>query len=368
LLVHTLQNLEKQNPGFNPQNALQFTIEPSIGGYSDAASQNLYKRLLVDLRSVTGVATVSASRFAELTPGRADVGISIPTRSSLLEDNPTIQEDLVGPDFFQAMGMPLISGSGFTLDDNEAAPRVAVLNEAAVRRYFGSLPATSESIRLAGAKDPIEVIGIVRDARYHSLREHAEPMVFVPFLQFPPDAVPRLTFVVRTTIPPAGIMPAVRQQVYKIDAHLPMVDIKTLSDQIHESLVSERLVATLSAVLAFLALIVACVGLYGTLAYSVSQRTNEIGIRMALGADRSKVLILILKQGVTLALAGIAFGSSMALGLTRFMRTLLFGVSPTDVETFLSVGTILIVIALAACLIPALRAASIDPIRALRAE
>jgi len=368
LLVHTLQTLKRLNPGFNPQNTLQFTVDPTLAGYSGIALQNLYDNLLTGMRSIPGVRMVSASRFAEFTPGRADVGISVPSRASSLEDNPTIQENLVGPDFFQAMGMTILSGRGFTLDDNGSASSVAVLNEAAAERFFGSVNPIGESIRLAGMKVPVQVVGVVKDAKYHSLREPAEAMVFVPFLQFPPDSVPRLTFEIRTAEAPGSVIPAVRQQAHRLDANLPLVDIKTLTEQIDESLMSERLLTTLSSLFASLALVLACVGLYGTLAYAVSQRTNEIGIRMALGAGRSNVLSLILWQGAKLALIGVVLGAGMAAALTRFMRALLFDVSPTDAVTFLGAGLLLTIVALTACMIPACRAASIDPMQALRSE
>jgi len=368
LFVHTLQALKGVNPGFNPQNILQFTVNPTLAGYSGISLQNLYESLLTSMRSIPGVRAVSASRFAELTPGRADVGISVPSQTSSLGDNPTIQENLVGPDFFQTMGMTLISGRGFTLDDNGTASKVAVLNEAASEHFFGSLNPIGESIRLAGAKEAIQVIGVVKDAKYHSLREPVEPIVLVPFLQLPPDSVPRLTFELRTAETPSSIIPTVRQQVHRIDANLPLVDIKTLTEQIDQSLMSEKLLTTLSSLFASFALVLACVGLYGTLAYAVSQRTNEIGIRMALGARKSDVLSLILWQGTKLALMGIFLGAGMAVGLTRFMRTLLFEVKPTDAVTFVSAALLLMIVALTASVLPACRAASIDPMQALRSE
>jgi ABC-type antimicrobial peptide transport system permease subunit len=228
------------------------------------------------------------------------------------------------------MGMTLLSGRGFMFDDNGTAPTVAVLNESAKKRFFGSENPIGASIRLAGTT--------------------------------------RLTFEIRTAEAPGSIIPAVRQQVHQIDDNLPLVDIKTLTEQIDQSLMSERLLTTLSSLFASLALALACVGLYGTLAYAVSQRTNEIGIRMALGARRSNVLSLILWEGSKLALIGVVLGAGMALGLTRFMRTLLFDVSPTDAVTFAGAGLLLTIVALTACTIPAYSAASIDPVRALRSE
>lgn len=311
---------------------------------------------------------MSASRFAELTSGRADIGISVPSKASAFAANLTIQEDLVGPHYFQAMRMDLLSGRGFTRDDNSSAPRVAVLNKAAADRFFGSVNPIGENIRLAGAKRAIQIIGVVKDAKYHSLQESTEAMVFVPFLQVPPDSVPRLTFVIQTAVAPSSIIPLVRQRVRRIDANLPVVDIKTLREQIDQSLMSDRLLTTLSSMFAAFALALACVGLYGTMAYAVSQRTNEIGIRMALGSRRSNVLSMVLWQGTKLALIGVVLGAGLALGLTRFMSSLLFGVSPTDVVTFLGAGLLLSTVALMACIIPACRAASIDPMQALRSE
>lgn len=368
LFVRTLQTLKDVNPGFNPENVLQFTIDPTLAGYKGNRLGNLYKELLEGLESIPGVQAVSASRFAELTPGRSDVSISVSGYVAPPGGNPTVQENLVGPNFFRTMEMPLLLGRDFTIKDDVTMPDVAVISEAAALRYFGSQNPIGANVDLLEPGSQVQIVGVVKDAKYHSLREHTTPMIFVPFLQLAPERTPRLTFEVRTTVAPENMIAAVRQRIRRINENLPMADVKTLTKQIDQSLMQERLVATLSTLFAFLGLALACVGLYGIMAYDVARRTNEIGIRMVLGAQKNTVLRLVVGRGMLLALVGVGIGIVGALGLTRLLSKSLYGVKPTDPLTFVIVSIVLSGMALLACYIPARRAASIDPMQALRAE
>ena len=367
LFVRTLKNLKEVNPGFNPEHVLLFTVEPHLVGYKGAHLVNLYKELLASIRGVAGVRAVSMSRTAPLTPGGVDATISIPGYVPLPGENPTVQETFVGPNFFEAMGVPLLLGRDFTLQDAEDAPKVAVINGSAALRFFGNRNPIGVHFALSERKGPIQVIGVVKDAKYRSLREPTTAMIFLPLLQFSPEAQ-RVTFEVRTAMSPERMVAAVRQRIEGIDQNLPMINAKNLTEQVDQSLMPERLVAILSSLFAFLALALACVGLYGIMAYAVVRRTQEIGIRMALGAHRHDVLNLVVGQGFKLGMIGVGIGIIAALWLTRFLSSLLYGVKPNDPVTFTAVSLILIGVALVACYIPARRATKVDPMLALRYE
>jgi macrolide transport system ATP-binding/permease protein len=365
LFVRTLWALQDVYPGFNVEHVLLFTVEPHLVGYRGARLTNLYKELLESIRELPGVRSVSASRFAPLAPAGADASISIPGHAPWPDENRTVQESIVAPHFFRAMGMPLLFGRHFSFQDAEGRPRVAVINQTAAHRYFGKGSPIGARFNLSQWKGPLQVIGVVKDAKYHSLRESAAPMVFLPLFQFSPDAQ-RLTFEVRTAVSPQSIAAVLQKRVEAIDRNLTMMDTKSLTEQVDQSLMPARLIATLSGLFAVLAMLLACIGLYGIMAYSVARRVHEIGIRMALGARRLDVLKHIVGHGFRLTLIGVGIGVGGALALTRFLSSMLYGVRPNDPLTFTAVSLILAAVVLSACYIPARRAAKIDPMVALR--
>jgi predicted permease len=367
LLVRTLRDLQDVHPGFDAEHVLLFTVEPHLVGYKDARLTELYQDLLESVQSLPGVRAVSASRFTPLTPGSVTETISTSGHAQPTGENPTVQESFVGPNFFQAMGVPLLFGRDFTLQDAEGAPQVALVNEAAALRYFQNRNPIGADFTLSERKGSIHVIGVVKDAKYRSLREPTTAMVFLPLLQFSPEAQ-RLTFEVRTAASPGTTAAAVRQRIEEIDRNLAMIDVKTLTEQIGQTLMPERLVTTLSSLFALLALVLACVGLYGVMSYAMRRKTNEIGIRLALGAQRADILCLVLGQGFKLTVIGVVLGIAGALGLTRFLSSLLYGVGTTDPLTFTAVSLILVGAALLASYIPARRAMRVDPMVALRYE
>jgi macrolide transport system ATP-binding/permease protein len=367
LFVRTLWDLQDVHPGFNVENVLLFTVEPHLVGYKGARLTNLYKELLENIQGLPGVRSVSASRLAPFTPAGPDATISISSHAPLPDENRTVQESFVGPNFFQAMGMPLLLGRRFSFQDAEGGPRVAVINQTAALRYFGNRNPIGVRFNLSQRKGPIQVIGVVKDAKYYSLREAATAMVFLPLFQFSPDAQ-RVTFEVRTAVSPRSMVAAARHRIEATDRNLPMMDVKTLTEQIDQSLMPVRLIATLSSLFALLALLLACVGLYGIMAYAVERRTHEIGIRMALGAEKRDVLRLVVGQGTFLTLTGVGIGLLGALGLMKFLSSLLYGVKPTDPLTFIAASLILVAVGLLACYAPARRATKVDPMVALRYE
>ncbi|HEV2247151.1 MAG TPA: FtsX-like permease family protein, partial [Terriglobia bacterium] len=368
LFVRTLWNLKNLYPGFNPDNTLLFSMEPTLLGYKGARLENFYKGVLERVEGIPGVRSASVSRCSEFTPCRAGRNVSLPGYIPRDDEDASVQMNLVGPRFFETLGMPLLLGRDFTSQDSQSAPRVAVINETMARHYFGASNPLGQRFSLSGTSGQIEIVGVVRNAKYHSLREATPRMAFLPFLQVPPSSLERMTYEVRAAGNPTTVIAAIRQAVRSMDKDLPLYGVNTVTEQVNESLMPERLVATLSTLFGLLALVLACVGLYGIMAYNVGRRTHELGIRMALGAEKRDVLRMVIGQGFRLALIGVLIGIAGALALTRFLASLLYGVKPTDPLTFIAVSLILIGVALLACYIPARRAAKVDPMVALRYE
>jgi predicted permease len=263
--------------------------------------------------------------------------------------------------------MTILRGRGFTTQDNEKSRwAVAVVNETFARHYLGGEDPVGQRFR-HGAGSQIEVIGVVKDAKYDTLREQAQPTYYVSYLQFTGDWR-GTTFQIRTAAEPTRIIAAVRQAVREVDPNLPLYNIKTLATQVDESLVQERLIGTVSSFFGLLSLLLAAIGLYGIMAYAVNERTHEIGIRMALGAQRGAVLRMVLRQGMKLVLIGVILGLAASFAATRIIASHLFGITPTDPVTFVGVPLLLLIVALSACFVPARRATRVDPLVALRYE
>jgi len=285
----------------------------------------------------------------------------------------------VGPNFFETLHIPFLTGRGFNASDfklsasnDGAAPTLAptpvIVNQAFVEKYLGKENPLGKQFGQAEAnaghpRSPgYEIIGVVRDAKYNSLRREINAMMYAP------QSAGGASFELRTAADPQAILPAIREVVAQVNTNLPLFDVKTESEQIDRLLFQERLVARLAGFFGLLALVLACVGLYGLLSYEVSRRTREIGIRMALGAHPGRVLKLVLRQGVLLAVVGAAVGIGVALGLTRYLTSMLYDVRANDPLTMIAVAVLLTVVALAACYIPARRAMRVDPLVALRYE
>lgn len=268
----------------------------------------------------------------------------------------------IGPDFFRTMKIPLLAGRDLNrLDSNGEHP--VVINETLAHRLFGNENPIGQHFRLGAPHEPeYETIGLVRDGKYNSLSEADPPTLY----QFIGNGA--ATFEVRTAIDPREVMPAVRAAINRLDSNLLVTNMKTQMEQIDQNIYQQRLVANLASLFALLALVVACVGIYGLLSYQVSRRTHEIGIRLALGAKRGEVLRLVIRQGALLAILGALIGVAAAFGVTRYLQSFLFGVKPSDPMTIAAVVFGLIAVALFASYIPAYRAMNVDPIVALRYE
>ena len=276
-------------------------------------------------------------------------------------------ERTITPDYFHTMRIPLLKGRAFSERDREDASRVVVINEALARRFWPNDEAIGKRLGFRASDPQIwhEVIGIVGNVKHRSLDAHPKPELYFPYLQYPGNF---MTLVVRTPSDPVNAISAVRNQVLGLDPDQPVFDIKTMDERLSKSVAVSRFIMLLLGVFAALATLLAAVGIYGLMSYTVSQRTHEIGVRMALGAGAGDVVKLVLRDGLKLVLAGVGIGVAGALMLTRLMESLLFEVSSTDTLTFIVITSILAGVALAACFVPARRATRVDPMVALRYE
>ncbi|HYL62155.1 MAG TPA: ABC transporter permease [Candidatus Methylomirabilis sp.] len=362
LVVRSLANLKSINPGFDTKNVLQFGINPKQAGYSkDEQVQPLYRELESRLSALPGVTSVSYSSDTLLDGGLWTSDFVIEGRADKSEVE--VQMMAIGPEYLETMRIPLLAGRTLTPADQASTHDVALVNRAFVKRFLENRDPLGLHFGGSDAKDKhYEIVGVVGDTKYDTLRKDVEPTAFVPMKE------KSAYFVVRTAGDPRALLPAIRQTVSGLDSNLPLFDVRTQTERIERLLFNERLLARLASLFGLLALALACVGLYGLLAYEVARRTREIGIRSSLGAQSRDVLLLVGSQGVALIVFGAVFGVVGAIGVTRSLGNLLFGVKPTDPITLLSVCALLTLVGAAACYIPARRATRVDPIVALRYE
>jgi predicted permease len=387
LMVHTLRNLQSIDPGFDSNNVLNFGVDATLAGYKGDKLGQLFRDLRDRFSAIPGVLSVSYSD-SPLLSGSLDInGFHLHGRPDENESDADILN--VGPGFFETMKIPITLGRNFTPAEYTMAgsepgsqcsnaalsqvPVAAIVNESFVRTYFPNVNPIGQ--RFGGGDDPQDenpnkckdkdpgwqIVGLVHDAKYNNLRREVHPTFYVPSSA---DG----TFELRTAGDPMMAVPAVREVLQRSGFDLPLFDIKTESQQIDELLFQERLIARLSSVFGLLALLLACIGLYGLLSNEVARRTHEIGIRMALGAQSGDVLRSIVGHGIVLALMGAAIGTAASFGVTRFLGSMLYDVKPSDPMTLVGVTALLLVVALAACYIPARRATRVDPLVALRYE
>jgi predicted permease len=368
LFVRSLEKLKSIDAGFNRENVLLISTDPQMIGYQEGARQivDLYQRMLERIKAIPGVRSVSLSGEGLLSGIGATSGGRLHVRRQPSR-NVISEMSAVGPEYFETVGMTILRGRGFTAQDHEKEPHVAVVNETFARHYFGGDNELGHRISFAPGESEVEIVGVVKDAKYDNLREPPTPIYYVPYVQNP-HFWRGTTFHIRTAADPTRIIAAVRQAVREIDANLPLFNIKTLATQIDETIVQERLIGTVSSFFGLLSLLLAAIGLYGVLAYAVNQRTHEIGIRMALGAQRGEVLLMVLRQGMKLVLIGVVLGLAASFAATRLVASYLFGITATDPVTFIGVPILLLMVAFLACFVPARRATRVDPLVALRYE
>ena len=368
LFVRTLRNLKSLGVGFKPEAVLIATTDPGLVGYKGTRAINLYREIRDRIEGLNGVRSISLSAFSPIGQLRGIAMVSVPGYSAGPGEEAIVSLNRVGPRYFETLGIPLLRGRGVEQTDTNDAPKVAVINETMADKSFGGQEAVGKALnlRLAAGMRPVEVVGVVKDSKYSRVQEEISPTVYTPVFQS--SEAGRITFEVRADSDPRSLIPDIRRVVSEIDSNLPLFDVKTIEDQINESLVQQRLIANSSGFFGLLALLLACVGLFGVTSYEVAQSTNEIGIRMALGATPGRVLWGVMRGSLVLVVIGMAIGLLCALCLSPLVSKLLFGLEAGNLLTFATAGATMAAAAIIASYLPARRASRIDPIRAIRYE
>jgi predicted permease len=366
LFVRALVEQRKVDPGFDPERALLLSMDLFPNGYDEKRGVEFYRQYVARVAALPGVESASLSNQVppNLFPG-SSAGFEIEGYTPRADETINIEYEVVAPRYFQTMRIPLVEGRDFSEADNAQSAPVAIVNETMARRYWGQgRSPVGKRLRATSGKWRT-VVGVARDIKQFEPTEPTHPWVYTPHAQ---DYESMMTLIARTTGDPWQSLAGVRAAAHDLDPTLPVFDEKTLKTHSGVPLFLDRIAVTFLSAFGLLALMLAAVGLYGVMSYSVTARTREIGIRMALGAQTGAVLKQVIKQGMILALIGVAIGLAAAFALTRLMESLLYGVSATDVLTFTLVSLLLAAVAVLACYIPARRATKVDPMVALRCE
>lgn len=358
LFVRTLVNLRSQALGFRPDNILVFQLNPSLNGYKEGRLLDFHEQVLRNVGEVAGVKSASMSRWGLLAGSRTSESISLPGRKSF-----SVDTHYVAPRFFEAMEIPLMAGRDVSWKDRESSSPVMLVNEMLAKKHLTGQNPLGRAVELDGRR--AEIIGVVGDTMFDSLRNDVRPSNYVPFRQNPQHS---MTYVVRSAGNPRELTVALRSAVESVDRNVPMYEVKTQREQIGELLRRERLMTALLSGFALVALMLAALGVYGTLAFLVTRRTPEIGVRMALGAQMLDVVRLVMRESVVPVLIGLACGIYCAAASGSLVEKMLYGLELQDPWTLAGASVVLLACALAASAVPALRAAGIAPMQALRHE
>jgi predicted permease len=367
LFVRTLGNLKGVDAGFNRQNLLLFRIDPRLSGYEGPQIATLYGRILERIRAIPGVRSATLSRHPLLSGSRRTSGITLQGRSIPAGVTNSVFVNLVEASFLETMEIPLLMGRGLSPRDDERAPKVAVINQMLAQKYFPDVNPVGQRFGFGGPQNSgeVEIVGVARDAKYADLRSETPPTIYAPYFQ---EAPGQANCAVRVGGEASTMIAAVREAVREIDQDLPLFNVKTQVAQIEQLLSQESLFARLSSFFGLVALGLACIGLYGVMSYAVAPRTNEIGIRMALGAGQRDVVGMVMKESMTPVVIGLAIGLLAALGVTRFIASMLFGLEANDPATISLAALTMVAVSALAGYLPAKRASRVNPIEALRCE
>jgi predicted permease len=367
LFLKSLRNVGRVELGLRTERVVTFGVSPELNGYPPERSRILFERLEEEILSIPGVSAVSAGMVPLLTGSNwgNDVSVQGFRRGPEVDSNSRFNE--VGPGYFRTLGVPVLAGREFTAADRLGAPKVAIVNEAFAKKFNLGRDAVGKFMATGGTDElDVQIVGLVKDAKYSQVKDEIPPLYFQPYRQ--DDHVGALTYYVRTAGDPNAVMRAVPGVVAKLDPNLPVENLKSLPQQVRENVFLDRMISTLSGAFAVLATLLAAVGLYGVLAYTVAQRTREIGVRMALGADARRVRRLVLGQVGRMIVVGGVIGIGAALALGRYAKSLLYGLEGWDPVILVVAPLLLALVALGAGYLPALRASRVNPMSALRHE
>jgi predicted permease len=367
LFLRSLGNLKSIDLGFRTDHLMSFAIQPSLNGYDARRAIALFDTVRQRVAAVPGVHAVASTQTPLLGNDNWDFGVTVPGYTPKEGENaPNV--DAVSAGYFAALGMPLAAGRDLRMSDDTAAPHVAVVNETFARVYFEGANPIGRQFYFSSdeKKTPVEIVGVVKDGKYADVREQKQRFIFTPYAQQYNPNIGAMFYYVRTAQDPESISSALRQTIHETDANLPIFALKTMDRQIDEDMFADRIVSMLSAFFGILATALAAIGLYGVMSYTVTRRTREIGIRMALGASRGEVLGIVMREVAILAGVGIAIAAPLSFPLANLAKSMLYGVAPHDAIALAGAAAVLAATALAAGYLPAARAARVDPLVALR--
>jgi predicted permease len=373
LFARSLYNLKMLDTGFAVDNLVTFRVDPSLNGYGQERVKRFFDEVLQEIRQIPGVQSASVAQVAALTGNASSRTIEVQGYERKPDENMNPWTNEVAPDYFRTMGMPLVAGREFDDRDVAGAPLVAIVNESFAKYFWGDENPIGRRFGFSPMKNPaaIEVVGVVQDALYADMRQGTTEENQTPRFAYTPyqqsDELSEMTFYVRSAGIAVETLPEqLRQTVRRADASLPVYELQSMERTVDEALFNERMLALLSASFGLLATLLAAIGLYGVMSYTVSRRTREIGIRIALGAERTTVVWMVLREVAWLTVLGIGIGVPGALGLSRFVQSQLYGIEPSDPLTLVTAATTLAAVGLFAGYLPARRAAGVQPVRALR--
>lgn len=375
LLLNSLYRLQQVNPGFTRENAVTMQISLPRSRYAEGQQQiEFFRQLLERIVSTPGVQYAGAVSDLPFSQSRTSGSFEIEGRPMVKPGESLIADSRIAtPDYFRSMGIQILKGRDFAATDGKQSPGVAIINQTMARRYWSDESPIGKRLIIGSPEEralyggPIwrEIVGVVGDVKHDTLDAEAAPEIYVPYLQSP---IPRMSLVVRAVGDPGSLIPAIRSAMQSIDPQQPLYNVSTMEERVWQSVSTRWMITLLLVAFAAVALILAAIGIYGVISYSIIQRTQEIGIRMALGAQTGDVLKLIVGQGMVLTLTGVGLGTVAALALNRFISSLVFGISTTDLTTLASVSVLLVAVAFIACYVPARRATHISPMMALKYE
>jgi predicted permease len=368
LFIKSLVNVARVDVGLQTSNIVTFTISPLRNGYQPEETKTLFERAEQELAALPGVTAVSTAMVPVLGGSNWGTNVSVEGFDAGPDTDTNSRYNEVGPDYFSTLGMPLLAGREFTISDAGESTPVAVVNETFTRKFNLDGRSAIGKFMAIGRTDELnmQIVGLVQDAKYSEVKQEIPPLFFMPYKQ--DESIGAINFYIRTAVEPAQVVSSIRSTMLGLDPNLPLEDMKTLEDQVKESVVIDRVISLLAAAFAGLATILAAVGLYGVLTYIIGQRTREIGLRMALGANAERVRRMVLRQMAGMLAVGGIIGLVAAFGLGRAAQSLLFELEGHDPVVMVAATVLLSVVALAAAFLPALRASRVDPMSALRYE